>query len=284
MRYLRLARCAIPAFLLASTVRAQSRPGISFDQTMISVTSFTGRTDSATSVMHATVAPGDARFDVEKGSIFANIGAFSPGPHGVMIMRDGGKEMIILNPDQKQYASIRPFEMMEGMQKMLEGMGGSMRVDTSATRIRLDSVGPGPAIDGHPTLTYRLTSVMRMTMSMMGESHVMDNQSTQEIQSATDLGDFAEVMGVNRFGELSQSMGFSKGYFDSVVKTWRKIRGVPLRIVNHTTSSANGTTRTAVQTIETRNIKRVTVPESLFAIPADYKPVRMPAMPDVPAR
>jgi Domain of unknown function (DUF4412) len=279
MGYLRFARCTIPALLLASTVTAQSKPGISFDQTMINVTSSPGRTDSATSVMHATVVGGDGRFDVEKGSLFANIGPFSPGPHAVMIMRDGGKEMIFLNRDQKQYVSMKPFEMMEGMQKMLEGMGGSMSVDTSGTSIKLDSLGPGPTIDGHPTLSYRLTSVVRMTMSMMGERHIIDNQSTQEIHAATDLGDFADITGVNRFAELSQSMGFSKGYFDNLAKTRRKVRGVPLRMVIHNTTSANGTTRTTVQTIEARNIKRVSVPDSLFAVPAGYKPVAMPAIP-----
>jgi hypothetical protein len=245
---------------------------------MISVTSFRGRTDSASTVMHATAAGSEARFDVEKGSI-PNLGVFSPGPHAVVIMRNGGKEIIFLNPDQKQYVSIKPFEMMEGMQKMLEGMGGSMNVDTSATRISLDSLGPGPAIDGHPTLKYRLTAVMRMTMSMMGQRNVIDSQSTQDIQSATDAGDFTDVTGMNRFAELSQSMGFSRGYFDSLAIARSKIRGVPLRIVNHTTSSANGTTRSAMQTIETRNVKRRSVPDSLFAVPADYKPIAMPRVP-----
>jgi hypothetical protein len=283
MGYLRFARCAIPALLIATTAKAQSKPGVSFDQTMFTVTTASGRTDTATTVMHTTSVSSDTRIELEKGS-FPKMGPFSAGPHAVMIMRDGGQEISFLNPDEKQYVSIKPVAMMEGMQKMLEGMGGSMTMDTSATHVTLDSVGPGPAIDGHPTLTYRVTTVIRMTISMMGESRVVDNQSTQEIQVATDLGDFANVASMNRFGEITQAMGFPKAAFETLAATRRRMRGFPLRAVTHATSSANGTTRMTDQTLETRNVKRLPVPDSLFVMPADYKPVTMPMMQGMPAR
>jgi hypothetical protein len=282
MRKLRFAWCAIPGFLCAAPVSAQSKPGVSFDQTMVTITGSSGRTDTTTVMLRTTSAGGDGRIDVEKGS-FPNMGPFSSGPHGVMIMHDGGSEMAFLNPDQKQYLSIKPIAMMEGMQKMLEGMGGSMSFDTAATQLSLDSVGPGPSMDGHPTLTYRLRTGMRMTMSMMGQSHVVDNQSSQEIQAATDLGDFAEVASMNRFAEVTQAMGFPKGYFEKLSATRRRIHGFPLRAVTHTTTSADGVTQTIDQTIEMRNVQRLAVPDSLFVVPADYKPVRMP-MPGMPAR
>jgi hypothetical protein len=279
----KFARRAIPALLIATTATAQSKPGISSDQTMVSVISAKGRTDTAITVMHTTSAGSDSRIDLVDGK-FATLGAFSPGPHAVTILHDGGMEILFLNPDQKQYLSFKPVAMMEGVQKMLESMGGSMSVDTSASRINLDSVGSGPPIDGHPTLTYKLTSVMRMTMSMLGQSHVVDNQSNQEIQVATDLGDFAGVATMNRFAELTQAMGFPKGYFENLATTRRRIHGFPLRTVTHTTTSAEGMTRTIVQTIETRNVRRLAVPDSLFVVPADYKPGTMPAMPGMPTR
>ena len=283
MGYLRFACCAIPALLIARTSTAQSKPGVSFDQTMVNVTTAGGRTDTATTVMHTISVSGDTRIDLEKGS-FPRMGPFSAGPHAVMIMRDGGQEIIFLNPDEKQYVSIKPVALMEGMQKMLEGMGASMTMDTSGTLVTLDSLGPGPAIDGHPTLTYRLTTAMRMTMSMMGERRVVDNQSTQELQVATDLGDLAYVASMNRFAEITQAMGFPKAAFENLAATRRRMHGFPLRAAAHITSSANGMTRTVVQTIETRNVKRLPVPDSLFAIPADYKPVTMPGMQGMPAR
>src|SRR6266436_5134750 len=283
MGYMRFACRAIPALLIARTAMPQSKPGVAFDQTMVRITAARGRTDTTTTVMHTTSASSDGRIDVEKGR-FPNMGPFSAGSHAIMIIRGGGKEISFLNPDEKQYLSIKPIAMMEGVQKMLEGMGGSMSIDASGTRVTLDSIGPGPAIDGHPTLTYRLTTVMKMTISMMGSRQVVDNQSTQEIQTATDLGDFSDATGMNPFAELSESMGFTKGFFDQIVAMRRKMHGFPLRTEVHMTSSANGMIRTIVQTIETRNVKRVPVSESLFAIPADYKPVTMPGMQGMPAR
>jgi hypothetical protein len=256
---------------------APSKAGVSYDQTMVTVNTASGRTDTATTVTHTTSVSGDTRIDLEKGS-FSKLGPFSAGPHAVMIMRDGGREIFFLNPNEKQFASINLVAMMEGMQKMLGGMGGSMTMDTSGTSVTLDSLGPGPAIDGHPTLTYRVATVMRMTISMMGESRVVDNRSTQEIQVATDLDDFADVAGMNRFAEITRTMGFPKAAVENLAATRRRMHGFPLRAVAHTTSSANGMTRTVAQTIETRNVKRVAVPDSLFVVPADYKAISMPGL------
>ncbi|MGZ3331027.1 MAG: hypothetical protein ACXU9O_08770 [Gemmatimonadaceae bacterium] len=293
MRKLRFACCVVPALLIgtfgchqtgreSAIATAPSKPGVSFDQTMVTVTSSRGRTDTATLLLRTTSARGDARIDVVKGS-FPSMGPFSPGPHGVVIMHDGGSEMLFLNPDQKQYLSIKPIAMMEGMQKMLEGMGGSMSFDTAGSQFSLDSVGPGPSIEGHPTLTYRLRTAMKMTMTMMGQSHVVDNQSSQEIQAATDLGNFGDFASMNRFAELTQAMGFPKGFYENLAAKRRRIRGFPLRAVSHTTTSADRVTRTIDQTIETRNVKRLAVPDSLFVVPADYKPVTMPMMQGMPA-
>jgi hypothetical protein len=293
MRNLRFACGAIPALLIATfgchqsrlespIAAAPSNLGVSFDQTMLTVTTARGRTDTTTTLLHTTSAGGDGRIDVEKGS-FPNMGPFASGPHAVIIMRDGGNEILFLNPDEKQYLSFKPIAMIEGMQKLLEGMGGSMSFDTAGTQLSLDSVGPGPSIDGHPTLTYRLRIAMKMTMSMMGQSNVVDTQSNQEIQAAPDLGELSGVASMNRFAELTQAMGFPKAYFENLAATRRRIRGFPLRAVTHTRNSANRVTRTIDQTIETRNVKRLAVADTLFVVPADYKPVKMP-MPGMPAR
>ena len=280
MRYLKLMQGALSALLFAATATAQSKPGISMDQTMNTITTSASRTDSVTGVMHMISAGTNARIEIDSGSIVRGVGPFSPGPHAVMILRDGASEMVYLNPDKKEYISIKPFEMMQAVQKMMESMGGSMTVDTSVTRVSIDSVGPGPSIDGHPTVTYRLKMSMKMTMSMMGQANVVETQSTQEIQAATDMASFVDLStGPNRFAEFSQSMGMNKDLFDKMAATRRKVRGFPLRSVKHSTTSTNGVTRTAVETIDTRNIKRVTVPDSAFAIPGDYKPISMPAMP-----
>jgi hypothetical protein len=87
---------------------------------------------------------------------------------------------------------------------------------------------------------------------------------------------------MSRFAELTQTMGFPKGYFENLAATRRRIHGITLRAVTHTTTSTQGMTRTVDQSIDTRNVKRLPVPDSLFVVPADYKPLKMP-MPGMPA-
>jgi hypothetical protein len=276
----RFPRVAIPALLLATTATAQSKPGLACDQTIHSVTTSARGTDSSTRLVHMTMTSSELRIDTEGGGLMSNIGAFSPGEHGVLIMREGYTQLVFLNPDQKQYLTFKPFEMMQGVQKMMESMGGSMVVDTAGSSIHVDSLGPGPTIDGHATLSYRLTTVTRITMSMMGEQTIVENQSTVETQTATDLRDFSDQnTGLNALSDVSQSLGMPKAFFDKMAAIRRTIHGFPLRTVQHTTSSAGGTTHSVTETIEARNVKRLTVPDSLFAIPADYKLVATPGIP-----
>lgn len=276
MRCRSFARYVVPALILPAAATAQARPGMSFEQTTRTVTTVAGRTDSTSSQTRITATGSDARMELMKGELAA-VGPFPLGPHGVMITRDGGKELVYLNPDQKQFLTIKPFEMMEGARKMLESMGGSMTADTSASRVKIDSVGPGPTIDGHPTLTYRLTATMRMTMSMMGESHVVENQMTQEIQIATDVDDLLRLTtGENRLANIPEFVGLPKGYLEKLAAAGQKMRGFPLRTVKHTTTTMRGETRTAVETVEARNVRRLSVPNSLFVTPVDYKPVTLP--------
>lgn len=267
--------------LLASVAVAQSRPGITFDQTITRVTSTgAGATDSSTSEVHTTTSRSEMRVETVRNSLFENIGPFSPGPHAVLLTRDGGREMVFMNPDKKEYMSMRPLDMVEGARKMIEGMGGSMTFDTAASRVTFDSVGSGPTIDGHPTVRYRITMAVKMRLSMMGQESVVDDRSTQELDVATDMEDFtAAASAMNGFAEMFQSMGFGKDIFEKLAASRRKMRGVPIRIVKNSTKLEHGIVRTSTETIETRNVKRVTVPDSLFAIPADYKSISMPAMP-----
>ena len=277
---LRIGRYVFPALLLAATANAQSRPGFSCDQTIRRVITSAGRTDSSTSVVHMTRAGGDVRIDTREGQPSPTIGAFSPGAHSVVIMREGLSQVLYLNPDQKQYLSFKPWEMMKHVQKMMESMGGSMVFDTAGSRVNIDSLGPGPTIDGHPTLAYRLTTSTRVTMTMMGEQQRVDSRAIFDFQVATDMAEFTDMNpGLTGLAEASQAMGMPKGYYDKIIAMRQQIHGVALRAVTNTTSTVRGIPRSATETIETRNIKRIAVPDSVFAIPADYKAVKAPAIP-----
>ena len=267
-------------FFVAANGLAQTKAGVSFDQTITSVNTSAGRYDSSTNVLHTLSTGGNIRIEMSNTNMFARMGRLSPGAHGVILVRQGGAETVLLNPDTKEYLSIKPLDMMAGVKKMLEGMGGSITFDTSATHVSLDSVGPGPTIDGHPTVHYTLKAAVKMTIAMMGDAMTNEEASTTDIYSATDMSDFRDVAnGWSQFMDATRSMGIGGELFAKMKETQSRIRGFPLRAIKHSTRSQRGQSQTVTETIESRNIKRVSLPDSLFAIPAGYKPITMPVFP-----
>ena len=281
MVHRKLARRVAAALLLSTPAVAQTRSGVAFDQTITTVKTTPGNYDSTTNVIHAIAAGNNMRFEMTNNTLYPNIGPFSPGPHAVLLVRDGGSETVFINPDSKEYLAVKPFEMIAGFKKMLEGMGGSMTFDSSATRISVDSVGPGPTIDGHRTMHYALKTAVKSTLTMMGQTVAGENASVTDIYTAPDMADFRDATNgmMGQFVAAVRSMGIGGAMFDKMKENQSKIHGFPLRMVKHATVTQRGQTRVSTETIESRNAKRVNAPDSLFAIPAGYKPITMPAFP-----
>lgn len=278
---LKSAACATALFAAPMTVSAQNQPGVSFDQTITTVASTAGHYDSSTSTMRQVSAGGNTRVEVTVNGMYPEMGPFSPGSHPVLLLRSGGTETVFMNTDSKEYMMLKPFEMMAGFKKMLEGMGGSMTVDSAATKVTFDSVGDGPTIDGHKTLHYRQGTTMKMTIAMMGQTTTVMDSSMSDIYSAPDLGEMNQLAAGAMEGitAVSQSMGFGKELFEKLSANQRRMRGFPLRLVKHSVKTQNANRSDVTETIESRNIKRVSVPDSAFAIPKDYKVIAMPVMP-----
>jgi hypothetical protein len=197
-----------------------------------------------------------------------------------LLLTDSGATITFINVEQKQYMSVKPNAMMEGVKKMMEAMGGTIVIDTGATKLALDSLGAGPVITGHPTLHYRLTTSLRMTMAMMGDSHTMEQQSVEDIYSATDLMDLTDLnVSMNRLADIGQTVGLAPDFMDRAKALQKKIRGLPIRVTKVQTVKTEGRTRTVNEDIVVSNIKRVEVPDSAFAIPAGYTPIAMPKLP-----
>jgi hypothetical protein len=264
---------AVLTLLLTQAASGQSRPGISFDQTVRTVREH----DSSTVVQHITTVGSDVRMEVDAGSSAKGIGPFPFGDERVMILRDGGAQLIMLNPEKKQYFSMKPVEMMESSRKMLDAMGGSMHVDSSASATSIDSLGPGSVVDGHPTLRYTVKSVIKFTMSMMGQQVSVNQEVVQDIETATDVGDLGEgLIAGKSIADMGAAMGLGKDFFRKGAAPRYKIAGLPVHVVKRSTNLEKGQARTTTETSDVRNFKRVSVPDSVFAIPADYKFISLP--------
>lgn len=263
----------------AATSAAQSHPGLAFDETIHESKAVNPTGDTSSAVLHFLASRGNLRIDVEGEMPGAGRLPIGNG-HSVMLLTDSGTTITFVNVDAKQYISIKPNAMMEGMKKMMEAMGGQVIIDTAGTKLDLDSLGPGPSIDGHPILRYRLTTALRMTIVMMGNTTTTEQRSVDEIQAAADLTDLGDLTSsVNRLADIGQTMGLAAEFMERAKALQRRIRGFPLRVTKVQTVTTEGRTRTSNQDIKVSNIKRVDVPESAFAIPAGYAPIAMPKLP-----
>ena len=279
-----IGRTVVALFIFSAATAssgAQSYPGLSFDETVRESKALDTSSDTSSAVLHFLASHGNLRVDVE-GSV-PNAGKVPTGKgRSVMLLTDSGTKLTFINVDEKQYMSINPNAMMEGVKKMMEAMGGQVVIDTAATKLNLDSLGPGPSIDGHPILRYRLTTSVRLTVTMMGNNTTMEQQSVDEIQAAADLADLGDLnASVNRLADVGQTMGLAPEFIERAKALQRRIRGFPIRLTKTETMKTDGRTRTTSQEVRVSNIKRLQVPDSAFAIPAGYTPLAMPKLPTV---
>jgi hypothetical protein len=264
------------SLLCAPKVAAQSHPGVSFDQVIHSVTTRGTATITDSAFVHVTATPTSMKFEIT-GDL-PGMTAMSHGGNMVVLVTDSGAKMTFMSPGNKQYLSINPLQMIEGAQKMMAGVGGSMKVDSTLTKVIIDSIGAGPMIDGHTTQQYRITSRFHMSIAMMGHDVEMDQQSVEEVDATPDYNDVRSIsQGMDKFGEIAASFGFAKDFLDQVRKAHENLKGFPLRVVKTQTRTTRDIVQKSTETIEAKNVQRLSVPDSTFAIPADYKPASIPS-------
>jgi hypothetical protein len=279
-----IGRVAVALSILSLSVASagsQTYPGLSFDQTIHASRSLNTTGDTSVAVLHFLTSRGNIRIDVE-GQMPGAGNLQSGKRRSVMLLTDTGTKITFLNPDEKQYISLNPVTMMEGMKQMLESMGGQVIIDTAGTRLALDSLGPGPEVDGHPTLRYHLMTSLRMSVSMMGNPSGFEQQSVEDILVASDLTDLGDVnASLTRLMDMGQAMGMAPEFTERAKALQRRIHGLPLRVTKVQTVKTNGRTRSSTQDIVVSNVKRIQIPASAFAIPAGYTQLATPTLPSV---
>ena len=266
---------AVVSLLAATRLTAQSHPGVTFDQVIHSVRIRGSATTTDSAFVHVTATPGNMKLEISGD--MPGMRQMGSGKNMVMLVTDSGAKMSFLSVNEKQYVSFNPLQMIEGAQKMMAGMGASMKVDTALTKVAVDSAGAGPVIDGHSTLHYHITSRFHISMAMMANNVEMDEQSVEDLYATPDYDDLRVIsQNMAKFGDLSASFGFAKDFLDQIRKAHENLRGFPLRVVKQETRTTQDVVQNSTDTMETKNVRRVSVPDSAFAIPADYKPLSMP--------
>jgi hypothetical protein len=192
-----------------------------------------------------------------------------------MIVTDSGKTITYLDSKNSQFIRVRPTEMIAQAQQM-----GGMKMDFSGTEAKVDNLGAGPAILGHPTSHFRVTTGMTMKISAMGQEQTVKVGSTTDTYYATDIrGDLNPFASLNG-GDMANMFGTTnKDFADKMKAVQAKLpKGVPLRALSSSTLTAHGQTKTTNSRAEVTAIQWVPYDAKTYEVPSTYTAAPMPSM------
>ena len=125
----------------------------------------TGMPDTGVILGHAVGSGDKLRMDLKMKGPGAQISPLGSATGQIsMILSDSGKTVTYLDSTNSKYLRVRPSDMLVQAQQM-----GGLKMDFSGTEAKVDSLGVGPTILGHPTSHYRAGSGMTVTISAMGQ-------------------------------------------------------------------------------------------------------------------
>jgi hypothetical protein len=272
------AAIALPlAFAAAMPLTA----GMTYEFVMKSQSTRTGDKEIVGMRGRGTYSGDDAKIEIiDASSSAGGSGAFG-GKGTYFIMRGGGHEMLMVDPNQKQYMKWDIASMFAGMSKMMNAFGGAVKMEMSDVHIDAHDLGAGENIQGYPTHHVRMTQNYTVNMSVFGRSHKTQNQSTTDYYFAPSLhiaNPF--VSNSQQMAMMSQMDMFNNPDFkNQLMAANAKIPkvGVPLKTVTTVVATDDkGKAETTVTTMEMVNFHASNIPASVFAIPSDYKMVEMP--------
>jgi hypothetical protein len=234
-----------------------------------------GSPDTGVITGHIVGSGSKARIDISASGGTAPTPLASDGTVS-MIVSDSGKTITYLDAKNSQYMNFRPGEMLAQAQEM-----GGVKMEVSGTEARVDNLGAGPAILGHPTMRYRVITGMTMTITAMGQAQesvriasTTDHYFPTDIKSA--FNPFASMTGTdmaNMFG------GSSKAFADKLKAAEAKLpKAPPLRTSTTATVTTQGVTRVTKSHTEVTSVKWVNADPKVFEIPAGYTAVGLPGM------
>jgi hypothetical protein len=191
-----------------------------------------------------------------------------------MILSDTGKTVTYLDTKASHYLRVRPADMLAQAQQTGVKMG------FSGTEARVDNLGAGPTILGHPTSHYRIGTGMTMTITAMGQDQVVKISSTSDYYYADDIkgvvNPFASLSG----GDMAAMFGSSsKEFADKLKAMQQKLpNATPLRASSTAMMTAQGQTRITSTQAEVTSVQWVDADSKIFDIPTTYTPVTLPGI------
>ena len=258
------------AMLLAPALAAQ---GYSYDisTTMTHTDRKTGRDTTLPMMMaHGQFEKGVSRLDV----------THSMAPGGIMgtgtyiISNSTTRMTTFVDPAKKQYMEFDIAELSKEAGDLTKALGGMMKIEITDVQVNLESQGAGEKLEGYSTLKYKLTESYTMDMSIMGHSTKTPTHNTTEMWIAPDLDAIMNPTARPDLAKAAAATGMMAPLTTAIMKAYANVKpGVPLKRVSTNVSGEGDKLRTTVTTMLITNVKKGSIPASVFEVPAGYTKV-----------
>lgn len=236
-------------------------------------TSIDTTSDAGVLTGHMVASANKVRIDMSVAGAGAPTPLSTDGPVS-MIVSDSGKTIVYLDAKNNQYMRFRPAEIFASTQQL-----GGVQMNFSGTEAKVDNLGPGPSILGHPTRHYRMQIGMTMTISMMGQQESVRIASTTDSYYATDIATafnpFASLGGTDM---MSMFGSRNRDFATKMDAAQKKLpRSPPLRSSTVSAITTGNETKRTKTSTEVTSIRWVNADPKIFEIPSNYTAVELPS-------
>ena len=273
---------ALPVLLAAKPLSAPVSGGTTYEWVVRSQSTRTGDKESVMMRGRGTFAGENGKLEILEASAQSTGGQSNMfgGKGSYFLTLDGGKKMMLVDPTNKQYMEWDFASMMAGMSKMVNAVGGMVKMQMSDVKIDARNLGAGEMIQGYPTQHYQMVQNYTMSVKVFGHESKSRNESTTDYYFAPSLRGLANPF-VSNSQAYAQSFDMfnNPDYKSQMSAAMAKIgsAGVPLKMVMKSVrTDEKGKQETSIVTTEMVNFKNLDVPSSTFAIPSGYTQVQMP--------
>jgi hypothetical protein len=238
-----------------------------------------GAADTGVIIGHAVGSASQMRLDVSLIGAKAQVSPLGDSALS-MIVTDSGKTISYLDAKKSQYLRVRPAEMIARAQQV-----GGMKMTFSGTDAKVDNLGAGPVILGHPTAHYRVATGMTVTISALGQEQTVQISSTNDSYYATDIkGDLNPFASLNGGDMANMFASTNKDFAEKMKAAQAKLPGgVALRASSSSTLVSQGRTQITDSQAEVTSVKWVDADPKVFKIPATYTEAQLPGLGGNPA-
>jgi hypothetical protein len=277
-----MAAAAVP-FVFVAAKPVPFADGMSYEFVMKATSKATGNKEQVTMRGRGTYAGDDAKLEILETSANAGGKDVYGAKGSYFIVKDGGQVMYLVDPNQKQYMKWDMASMLAGMSKVVNAVGGLVKMQMSDIKIDAQDLGAGETVQGYPTRHIRMIQNYTMSASVFGKKSVSRSEATTDYYFAPSLKIANPFVGNSQqMAMMSQFDMFNNpDYKSQMAAAQAKLpkNGVPLKMVTTTTTTdEKGKAETSTAVMEMVNFKAANIPASAFEIPSGYTEIQMPSL------